>query len=466
MFANQNTPQHEKLFPVLACGLWRTQSSTTIHSSNPLQNTMNFNQAVEYLLQLGHETLAMKLGLRNTELLLQALGNPERSYLSVQIAGTNGKGSTAVMLDSICRKAVIATGLYTSPHLVSITERIKIDGVEISNDQFARYATTVRHTAEKLIGDKRIDALPTFFEHVTAIALLAFRDAEVKVAILETGLGGRLDSTTAVRSQILAITQIAFDHEEYLGNTLERIAEEKAAIIHPGARVVVVANHQPPEAIAVIKRRAQDSEVHAAIGECTVKIDETPNDGTYCATFQTPTAVYNRVRLGLAGEHQLDNAAVAIQLAEHLGIDNRAICEGIEASRHPGRLELLSANPPILLDGAHNVAAMRSLSAHLQRFGRRPLTVVFGAMRDKRGDEMLAILGEISDTLILTKPNNIRSAEPDDLLSSAATQLIKSRVVSNSREALRAAIDSTPPHGLIVVTGSLYLVGEIRDKQI
>lgn len=428
---------------------------------------MNFDQAVEYLLQLGHETLAMKLGLRNTELLLEALGNPERSYWSVQIAGTNGKGSTAVMLDSICRKGGMATGLYTSPHLLSITERIRINGVEISTDEFARHATTVRDTAEKLIADKKIDALPTFFEQVTAIALLAFRDARVKVGILETGLGGRLDSTTAARSQIVAITQIALDHEEYLGNTLESIAAEKAAIIHPNVKLVIVADHQAPEALAVIKRRCEDTNVHAAIGECMVQIHETANDGTFCATFQTPTAVYKRVRLGLAGEHQLDNAAVAIQLAEGLGLDTRAICEGIEAARHVGRLELIAANPPILLDGAHNVAAMRSLSAHLKRFGRRPLTVVFGAMRDKPADEMIRILGEISDTLILTKANNIRSAEPADFLSgNAVTQAGTIRVASNSEDALQAAIDSTPPHGLIVVTGSLYLVGEIRNKQV
>jgi dihydrofolate synthase/folylpolyglutamate synthase len=426
---------------------------------------MTFDQALEYLLQLGHETLAMKLGLRNTELLLEALGNPEQSYLCVQIAGTNGKGSTAVMLDSICREARIATGLYTSPHLVSITERIKVNGIEISKEHFGEYATSVRDVAEKLLAEKKIEALPTFFEHVTAIALLAFRAAEVKVAILETGLGGRLDSTTAARSPIAAITQIALDHEEYLGNTLESIAAEKAAIIHPGMKAVIVADHQPPGALEVIKRRAEENNVHAAIGECAVRIDQVKSDGTFRATFETPTAVYDRLRLGLAGEHQLDNAGVAIQLAEGLGIEQRAICEGIEAARHAGRLEFISVNPPILLDGAHNIAAMRSLVAHLRRLGRRPITVVFGAMRDKRIAEMIGILGEISDTLILTKAENIRSAEPDDLLSKNTTGPANTiRVASNSEDALRAAIDSTPPQGLIVVTGSLYLVGEIRGQ--
>src|SRR5919112_395970 len=160
---------------------------------------MHFDEAVRYLLSLGHETLTIKLGLRNTELLLNAVDNPERAFPSVQIAGTNGKGSTAAMLDSICRAAGIKAGLYTSPHLVSITERIRIAGSDITPAEFARHATTVRATAEDLLERKEIEALPTFFEHVTAIALVAFREAGVELAILETGLGGRLDSTTAAQ---------------------------------------------------------------------------------------------------------------------------------------------------------------------------------------------------------------------------------------------------------------------------
>lgn len=425
---------------------------------------MNFDQSLEYLLRLGHETLAMKLGLRNTERLLEALGNPEQSYPSVQIAGTNGKGSTAVMLDSICRKAQRKTGLYTSPHLVSITERIKINGSEISEDRFAQLATTVRIAAERLLNEGMIPALPTFFEHVTAIALLAFREAEVEIAILETGLGGRLDSTTAAKAETVAITQIAMDHEEYLGNTIESIAAEKAAIIHPGVKVVVVADHQPSEALAVVKRQCEQNNVRAAIGECAGRIEEV-NDGYFCATFQTPVAVYKRVRLGLAGEHQLDNAAVAIQLAESLGLDAQAICEGVQAARHHGRLELVSTAPSILIDGAHNIAAIRSVAAYLKRFGRKPLTIVFGAMRDKRADEMIGILQEISDTLILTRAQNIRSADPEDLMNrNAPTGAAKIRIAPNSSDALRMAVDLTPPNGLIVVTGSLYLVGEVRRQ--
>ena len=205
---------------------------------------MTFEGAVQYLLGLGHETLTMKLGLRNTELLLNALDNPERAFPSVQIAGTNGKGSTAAMLDSICRAAGIKCGLYTSPHLVSITERIRVSGEAIAPEEFAACATTVRDVSEQLLRDKQIEALPTFFEQLTAIALLAFRNAGIELAILETGLGGRLDSTTAANARIVAITQIAMDHEEYLGHTLESIASEKAAIIRPGVEAVI-ANNNP-----------------------------------------------------------------------------------------------------------------------------------------------------------------------------------------------------------------------------
>src|SRR4030081_1279044 len=195
---------------------------------------MSFDEALSYLLSLGHETLTIKLGLRNTETLLAALGDPHKEFPSVQIAGTNGKGSTAVMLDSICRAAEIRTGLFTSPHLISITERIRIAGEQVSETDFARLTLQVKQTAEELVEQGRLETLPTFFEHVTAIALLAFREAKVDLAILETGLGGRLDSTTAAGAAIVAITPVAMDHQEYLGDNLAEIAAEKAAIIRPG----------------------------------------------------------------------------------------------------------------------------------------------------------------------------------------------------------------------------------------
>ena len=246
---------------------------------------MHFDQALRYLLDLGHETVAIKLGLRNIELLLERLGHPQKSYLAVQIAGTNGKGSTAVLLDSICTAAGIKAGLYTSPHLISITERIRVGGREISRESFARQATDVRHAAEGLLAEKQIEALPTFFEQVTAITLSQFRDEKVDLAILETGLGGRLDATSAARANLVGITSIGLDHEQYLGETLASIAAEKAAVIRPGATAII--GSQPTEALEVILRHCEDSSVKPSVTDWRVELESAEPDGRLRASFET-----------------------------------------------------------------------------------------------------------------------------------------------------------------------------------
>src|SRR5687767_3588585 len=274
---------------------------------------MQFAEAVQYLLNLGHETLTIKLGLRNTELILQALDNPQRSFTAVQIAGTNGKGSTAVMLDSICRAAGIKTGLYTSPHLVSITERIQIAGCQISHEDFARHTTTVRAASQRLLDNKQIDTLPTFFEQVTAVALLAFCEAEIELAILETGMGGRLDSTTAAKADVVAITPIAMDHEQYLGPTIESIASEKAAIIRPGVKAIIA--KQQPEALSVLLQRCVETGVKPILSKTAEIVGVTP-DGRFCVSVPPDDSIC----IGLRGKHQVENAIVAIRLAEILTI--------------------------------------------------------------------------------------------------------------------------------------------------
>lgn len=433
---------------------------------------MNFAEAVTYLLELGHETLAIKLGLKNTELLLEALNNPQQVLRAVQIAGTNGKGSTAVVLDSICRSAGIKTGLYTSPHLVSITERIRVNGIELTEVQFGNHATTVRNAAEKLLAQRRIQALPTFFEQVTTIAFLAFKEAEVDVAILETGLGGRLDSTTTAKAQIVAITQIAFDHEEYLGDTLQAIAAEKAAIIWPGVDAVIVADEQPLEALAVIQKQCARNNVVPAINNCATRVEEISADGRFCVTFETPVRAYERLWLGLRGKHQINNAAVAIRLAESLiaigkyeiSVDD--VRDGVRSATNPGRLELILNRPSFLLDGAHNPAGARALREYLDNFGTRPLTLVFGAMRDKQLSYIAETLFPAADQVVLTAIDNLRAA-PVDLLHTIAEEHLPWKqitVASSSDDALAAAIDQTSPAGMICVTGSLYLIGETRSK--
>lgn len=409
---------------------------------------MTFDDSLSYLLSLGHETLTIKLGLRNTERLLAALGDPHRDFPAVQIAGTNGKGSTAVMLDSICRAAAIRTGLFTSPHLISITERIRVDGEQITETEFARLTAQAKAAAEELLAQGELETLPTFFEHVTAIALLRFRDAKVDLAILETGLGGRLDSTTAAKANVVAITQIAIDHEEYLGHTLAGIAVEKAAIIRPG--VIAIVAPQTDVARAVILERSESANV-------------TPR-------FVKKDTALENVSLGLRGRHQITNAATAIAIAEALrekgfSISREAIRRGLETANHPGRLELWPGKPRILFDGAHNPAAARTLRDYLDEFVTQPITMIFGAMRDKALREMAAILFPAARELILTQIENPRAASLE-LMKAAVPSNLDGRInyAKSVNEALQIAKEVTPPDGLVCVTGSLYLIGEVQQS--
>lgn len=428
---------------------------------------MNFEETLSYLLGLGHETLTIKLGLRNTELLLESLGNPHESYESIQIAGTNGKGSTAVVLDAICRAAGIRTGLFTSPHLISITERIRIGGLNISEDNFAKFASEVRPAAENLVASGQLKALPTFFEHLTAIALLAFREAKVRLAILETGLGGRLDATTVAGAETVAITPLALDHQEYLGKTLKEIAFEKAAIIRPGVTAIIAP--QPADALDVILHRCAECGVTPIIDKCETTIEEVTADGRFDVTFETMEARYEKVLVGLRGRHQITNVAIAIQLAESLRqrgfvISKTAIVAGVETASHAGRLELHEGYPSLLFDGAHNPSGAQALREYLDEFVRRPLTLVFGAMNDKKLQEIAAILFSAADYLIITRPNNARAAGVDVLQRLALDRVERNKILLAplASEALQKAQALTPTNGLICVTGSLYLVGEIK----
>jgi dihydrofolate synthase / folylpolyglutamate synthase len=430
---------------------------------------MQFDEALQYLLSLGHETLAIKLGLANTERLLEALGNPQTSFPSVQIAGTNGKGSTAVMLEAITRAAGIKVGLYTSPHLVSITERIRVNNQEVSPENFARLTAQVRNAAEQLLKDGTLATLPTFFEHLTAIALLAFKEARIQLAILETGLGGRLDATTTALAETVGITPIALDHQEYLGETLAEIAAEKAAIIRPGVTAVIAP--QEREALEVILRRCEDCAVTPRLGECRVEVTGAEDVGRMRATFETVEDRYEQVLLGLRGRHQLTNASVAIALAEalreqRLAIPRSAIIEGLESARHAGRLELKRVGANLLLfDGAHNAAGALALRTFLDEFVQAPITLVFGAMRDKDLKEIAATLFPVAMHLILTQAANPRSATLETLSRLVPHGLDSSRITlaPSASEALSMARAQTAPTGLICVTGSLYLIGEVQS---
>ncbi len=415
---------------------------------------MNFQEAEQYLFSLGNEVEAMKLGLENIGRLLTALDNPEYKYLKVQVAGTNGKGSVCAFLDSICISADIKTGRYTSPHLVSITERIKIGGDDISDTEFARVATLVRETAEDLLVKGVLEYRPTFFEQVTAIALTAFAEAEVELAILETGLGGRFDATTAANAEIVAITPIDLDHQEYLGDKIEKIAAEKAAIIRKGVKAVIA--KQKSEAMSVIDPVLSDHNISPYLSDSITTVD-----GRFGTTFRSQKAVYENVELGLIGDHQIENAKAAILLAEILQdefrITKQNIVDGLGSARHPGRLEFVSG---ILFDGAHNVAGAEALAKYLKANNSKPITMIFGVMKDKDFSSMANILFPLAADLILTPVANSRSANPHEVIEFASAT--KKPIIGASAADAISVARKISDDRLIVVTGSLYLVGEVK----
>jgi len=426
---------------------------------------MNFSESVAYLYSLGNEVAAMKLGLENIRRLLDALGDPHRKYKKVQVAGTNGKGSVCAFLDAICLNAGIKTGLYTSPHLVSITERIKIGGVEIAEDEFARLATRVRGLSETLLGNGEIQYLPTFFEQTTAIGLTAFADAGVELAILETGLGGRLDATTAAEAEIAAITRIDYDHQEYLGATLEEIAVEKAAIIRPGSRVVV-GNQTESVMKAILERCTELGVVPLTVCEPLVSATDLSRDSAVVA-FRTDRGAYRNSSLGMAGRHQIENACTALLIAETLALDlgfpitDEDVRSGLEDARHPGRLEFIGN---VLLDGAHNIGGARALRDFLLEFERRPITLVFGAMRGKDVADIASVLFPLVKNIVLTRPDNARAMTSVEIAERTAVHLEYRDVILEPivKDALGRAAKIAQEDGLILVTGSLYLVGEVK----
>jgi dihydrofolate synthase / folylpolyglutamate synthase len=420
---------------------------------------MNFEESVKYLLSLGNEVLTMKLGLENIRMLLEALGNPHKKYLKVQIAGTNGKGSTCAFLESICLQAGLKVGLNISPHLVSITERIRINGKEISREEFARQVSIIKKTSEELVGKNKLGTLPTFFEQITAVALKSFADAGVEVAILETGLGGRFDAVTAAQAEIVALTPIDFDHQKVLGDTIEKIAAEKAAIIRPDTQVVC--SNQHPEALGVILKRLDECGVSPIMASEVMTF--TTNDGL---CFQTTKAKYESVKLGLLGEHQIENAKVAILLAEVLQERIRRdlashIPQGLAKVQHKGRLEFIGR---FLFDGAHNVAGAECLRRFIQTSIKQPLTLIFGVTRDKEIEKIGEILFPQASFLILTRFENQRSMELEKMWEVACRFLPQDKIFKAEcvGEAISKALEVSSASHLILVTGSLYLIGQAQ----
>jgi dihydrofolate synthase/folylpolyglutamate synthase len=439
---------------------------------------------------LGHElaqTPSHKFDLAHMRVLLAALENPERRLPAVLIAGTNGKGSTAATLASILRASGLRTGLYTSPHLLRINERIQINGEEIADDKFALLHDMVERTAERLVEEGELPWHPSFFEMLTAIAFEHFATSKVEIVVLEVGMGGRLDATNVVEPRVSVITDIALDHQKFLGNTIAEIAREKVGIARGGG--VVVTLPQIPAANDVIGNTILElgatavsavpyvppvspaapeyfkSEAFAAEGrESTGRKTE--------ALSRYPLQVMEKqilVESPLIGRHQLRNVALAIAAAEELSKQGFAITpdtieRGIRETRWPGRFQIIPAtrsSPEFVLDVAHNPAGAWALRSALSSYYEdRRLIFVFGAMRDKAIGEIAEILFPLAESVVATCAENPRSATPKeigDVASRTGSEIVGIRDVGSALEHARAL---ARPDGIIVITGSIYVVGE------
>jgi dihydrofolate synthase/folylpolyglutamate synthase len=397
--------------------------------------------ALSYLFSL--EQFGIKFGLDNISALVARLGHPERAFRSVHIAGTNGKGSVTAMVDAALRAAGHRCARYTSPHLVALTERFTIDGRPVSEDTLVAVVADIRRVIEALLEEQVLSAPPTFFEVTTAAAFELFRRAGVEIAVLEVGLGGRLDATNVVDPAVTAITSIAFDHERHLGSTVAEIAFEKAGIIKPGVPVVI--GELPPNAAAVIDRVARERGADV---------------------LRTTAADARGFSLGLAGAHQAGNAAIAIKLLETLQakgvvVPPAAIAQGLARPEWPGRLDLrrLADGRELLLDAAHNPAGAAALASYLQADPHGPVPLVFAAMKDKDTLGMFTALLPAVSQLILTRATNPRSAEPSTLATQARTvSNLPVTIEPSVARALAIAWNESPR---IVVAGSIFLLGDV-----
>jgi dihydrofolate synthase/folylpolyglutamate synthase len=417
---------------------------------------MNYPDSVQFLYALGNEIKTAKLGLDRIRTVLAALGNPQDQLSFAHVAGTNGKGSTCAMIEAGLRADGRRTGLFTSPHLAEPTERIRINGQPVSSGQFAEAFERVHSSVEKLLAQGAVDWHTTYFETVTAMAFLIFLDERVDMVALEVGLGGRLDATNVVIPDLCVITQIDYDHEAFLGKSLESIAYEKAGILKNGAPAVF--SRQRPEAGRVLDLRAAELSIPVGRTEAWTVADLQVD--VRGSRFLLSGEYDLRIYCPLAGEHQVENAATAAVALTRLGVSERAIEDGITRTEWPGRLERLSERPEIVVDGAHNPAGARALAAYIRRFysGRR-VRLIYGAMRDKAIEEIGGVLFPCAQQVIVTAPRQARAMDPETLREIVSHPDL--RVAPTLEDAL-APIGDASETDAIFITGSLFLVAEAR----
>jgi dihydrofolate synthase/folylpolyglutamate synthase len=408
------------------------------------------------------ERFGIKLGLQNIRTLLQALGNPQNHYPSILIAGTNGKGSVGAMLHAILQRNGFYTAHYASPHLIDIRERLKAGNELISFAEFASELDFVFQTVDRLSasGDPKI--LPTYFEVVTATAFQYFSRLKVNYAVVEVGLGGRLDATNIVRQQLSIITSIDFDHEQHLGKSLAEIASEKAGILKPNAPLVT--GPLPPEAASIISQ---------AVAETNCFWERVDPAAVRNLHLQEGFPVFDyhpwgqQVRINLRGKHQARNAAIALQASDRLKdlgvkIDRTQAIEALNEVSWPGRLEILPFDPPVLLDCAHNPMGVRVLSEFLQDLRWEKIIVLYTAMRDKNIASMLSYVSQKTETIFLTRVEPLPRCASLEQLAALATGFRNVRQERDPETAWKHAMDhAASTHCPLVVFGSIYLIGKI-----
>ena len=415
---------------------------------------MSYQKSIAYL--YGLQKFGIKFGLENISRLLAHLGNPHQKQTFIHIAGTNGKGSTASFLASILSKAGYKTGLYTSPHLTSFTERIRINGRQISKKDVARLTGVIK------IKSAKIENL-TYFEFVTAMALLYFEEQRVDFSLLEVGMGGRLDATNVVRPLISIITNISKEHEFYLGNTLKKIAYEKAGIIKKNG--VLITGATQPSVLSVFKKRCQLlKSSYYQLGRdftCTPCSKESFN-------YHGITSNLSNIRLGLRGDYQVRNAGLALAAVDilrdkHYPIEDAALYDGLRKVSWPGRLEIVNTAPLVILDGAHNADAMKNLrSALFNNFDFKRLLLVLGIMEDKEIKKMMCALVPSAHQVVLCKPLMDRAASTQTLATTIKDLQVPYHQIDDVKNAVRYALTLAREADLICVTGSLFTVGEAR----
>ncbi len=398
----------------------------------------------------------IKLGLASISRLMRGLGNPQDRFSSIHIAGTNGKGSIAAFLSSVLAHGGYKVGLYTSPHLVRFNERIQINGRPISDKDVARVAEVVQRIYTQ--GEP-----PTFFECATAMAFYHFASEKVDWAVLETGMGGRYDATNVVHPEVSIISNISMEHQEYLGNTLAKIAREKAGIIKRNAGIVTGTRQK--SALKVIEQVATEKEVPLYRLGKEIRIRKN-KEGSF--TYLGIGRRWPQVKIGMIGDHQVTNAALALgalELLQKKGVylTDEAVYEGLAATRWPGRLEVFSRKPFILLDGAHNPSAVRTLKKFLENsFSSRRLTMVVGVLEDKAWKPMLRDLASVAHRIILTRPQYERAADPHELASFLRPLKQDLVVIPKLSDAISFALEETSKADAVCITGSLYTVGDAR----